>query len=476
MADPTDLDANELAQAIRRLDVSCREVMLAHLARIDRLNPRVNAIVSLQDQARLVAQADERDAQLARGEYAGWMHGFPIAVKDLAATAGIRTTLGSPLLRNLVPVEDSIMVARMKAAGAIVIGKTNTPEFGLGSQTYNQVFGATGNAYDAAKTSGGSSGGAATAVALRMVPVADGSDMMGSLRNPAAFNNVYGLRPSFGRVPAGPTPEVFMQQLSTDGPMARTMTDLALLLSIQAGRDARAPLSIAEDGARFAAPLERDFAGVRVAWLGSLGGYLPFEPGILELCRGALVSLAQIGCVVEDVVPEFPYGHLWNAWCVLRQWLVGARLNDLYQDPAKRESIKPEAIWEIENGLALKAIEVSEASRVRSAWYHLMRELFETHEYLALPSAQVFPFDVAQHWPSQVAGRQMDTYHRWMEVVVPASLAGCPVLNVPVGFNANGLPMGMQIIGRPHADFAVLQLGFAHERATGWVKKRPPPL
>jgi len=275
-----------------------------------------------------------------------------------------------------------------------------------------------------------------------MVPVADGSDMMGSLRNPAAFNNVYGFRPSFGRVPAGPAPEIFMQQLSTDGPMARTMTDLALLLSIQAGRDARAPPSIAEDGVRFTAPLQRELAGARIAWFGNLDGYLPFEPGILELCGGALAALAQVGCVVEDVVPEFPYGHLWNAWCVLRHWLVSARLNDLYKDPAKRESIKPEAIWEIENGLALKAIEISEASRVRSAWYQLMRELFETYEYLALPSAQVFPFEATKHWPSQVAGRQMDTYHRWMEVVVPGSLSGCPVLNVPVAYNVHGASCG----------------------------------
>ena len=259
MSDPTSLDAAALSQAIHTRAVSCREVMQAYLDRIERLNPRVSAIVSLQDQERLLARADERDGQLARGQWLGWMHGFPIAVKDLAATAGIRTTLGSPLLREFVPAEDAIVVARMKAAGAIVIGKTNTPEFGLGSQTYNNVFGATGNAYDPSKTCGGSSGGAAVAVALRLVPVADGSDMMGSLRNPAAYNNILGFRPSFGRVPAGPAPEIFLQQLSTDGPMARTATDLGLLLATQAGADPRAPLSIPEDPARFAAPLARDF-------------------------------------------------------------------------------------------------------------------------------------------------------------------------------------------------------------------------
>ena len=475
MSDPTAFDARTLAQAISRRDVSCREVMLAYLDRIERLNPRVNAIVSLQDRDRLIARADERDAQLARGQRLGWMHGFPIAVKDLVATAGIRTTLGSPLLREFVPVEDSIMVARLKAAGAIVIGKTNTPEFGLGSQTYNPVFGATGNAYDAKKTAGGSSGGAAVAVALRMVPVADGSDMMGSLRNPAAYNNVLGFRPSYGRIPAGPpAPEVFLQQLSSDGPMTRTVADLALLLSTQAGPDLRAPLSIREDPARFAAPLQRDFASTRIAWLGDLGGYLPFEDGVLDLCRAALKSLEEVGCVVEEFVPSFSYASLWNAWCVLRHWLVCGRLGDLYRDPAKRERIKPEALWEIERGLALKATEVFEASRIRTSWYQLLRELFETYEYIALPSAQVFPFDATTHWPQEIAGRKMDTYHRWMEVVVPGSMSGGPAINVPVGFNAAGLPMGMQIIGARHADFAVLQLGYAYELATQWVAKHPP--
>ncbi|HTT11957.1 MAG TPA: amidase [Burkholderiaceae bacterium] len=476
MTDPTALEAAGLARAIRRREISCREVMLAYLARIDRLNPRVNAVVTRQDGDRLVAQADERDAQLGRGPPLGWMHGFPIAIKDLAATAGIRTTLGSPLLRNVVPVEDSIMVARLKAAGAIVIGKTNTPEFGLGSQTYNGVFGTTTNAYDATRTSGGSSGGAAVAVALRMIPVADGSDMMGSLRNPAAYNNVLGFRPSFGRIPAGPpAPEVFLQQLSSDGPMARTVSDLALLFATQAGADARAPLSIREDPATLAAPLQRDLAGTRVAWLGDLGGYLPFEPGILELCRAAVTSLTGIGCIVEDFVPDFDYASLWTAWCRLRHWLVAGRLNDLYRVQANRASIKPEALWEIERGVALSALDVYEASRVRSAWYQTLRTAFETYEYLVLPSAQVFPFDAGTHWPRHVAGREMDTYHRWMEVVVPASMAGGPVISVPVGFNADGLPMGMQIIGRRYADLAVLQLAYAYEQATQWVAKRPPP-
>jgi amidase len=475
MSDPTALDAVELSQEIRQRAFSCREVMGAFLARIERLNPRVNAIVSLQPPDTLLAQADERDRELARGRWRGWMHGFPIAVKDLAATAGIRTTLGSPLLRDFVPPEDAIFVARMKAAGAIVIGKTNTPEFGLGSQTYNTLFGATGNAYDPSKTCGGSSGGAAVAVALRLVPVADGSDMMGSLRNPAAYSNILGFRPSYGRVPAGPVPEVFLQQLSTDGPMARTATDLALLLSTQAGADPRAPLSMDEDPAQFTAPLARDMKGKRIAWLGDLGGYLPFEDGILPLCRAALGTLAGIGCDVDDIALGFAPERIWAAWCGLRHWLVSGRLGELYADPARRKQMKPEAIWEIENGLALTASQILELSKVRSAWFQRLAALFRTYDYLALPTAQVFPFDVTQHWPREVGGRKMDTYHRWMEVVIPAGLAGLPTVNVPVGFGTNGLPMGMQLIGPHRADLAVLQLAFAYEHAAGWVKKQPPP-
>jgi len=237
----TSMHAVDLFRVIRSKQVSCREVMEAFLARIDRLNPKVNAIVSLQDRDGLLRQADERDRQIAGGEYLGWMHGFPQAPKDLALTAGIPITLGSPILKDNVPFQDAIIVERVKRNGAIIIGKTNTPEFGLGSQTYNAVFGTTLNAYDQTKTAGGSSGGAAVALALRMLPVADGSDMMGSLRNPAAYNNIFGFRPSFGRVPYGPTNEIFYQQLGTEGPMGRTVTDLAMLLSVQAGFDSRAP-------------------------------------------------------------------------------------------------------------------------------------------------------------------------------------------------------------------------------------------
>ena len=299
------LQAHELAERIRLRQVSCREVMQTYLAHIERFNPLVNALISLQSPEHLLAQADERDAELARGQYRGWMHGLPHAIKDLSLTQGIRTTLGSPLYKDFVPERDGIMVERIKAAGAIIIGKTNTPEFGLGSQSYNPLFGATACAYDPSKTAGGSSGGAAAALAMHLVPVADGSDMMGSLRNPAAFNNIFGFRPSQGRVPFDDSADLFFDQLGYEGPMARSVKDAALLLSVQAGGDARSPLSIAESGEAFAAPLERDFKGTRLGWLGDFDGYLPMEQGVLSLCEKTFADFESLGCHVESVEPGF---------------------------------------------------------------------------------------------------------------------------------------------------------------------------
>jgi amidase len=472
----TDWTAVQLSQAIQRREVSCREVMVAYLEQIERLNPKVNAIVSLQPREVLLQQAHERDQQLRRGERMGWMHGFPQAPKDLASTAGIPTTQGSPLLANNVPNADAIVVERMRRSGSIFIGKTNTPEFGLGSHTYNTVFGTTGNAFDPTKSAGGSSGGTAVAVALHLLPVADGSDMMGSLRNPGAWNNVFGLRPSYGRVPMGPSSEVFMQQLATEGPMGRTVADLAMLLSVQAGFDPRAPNSLAQDPAQFARPLGRSFHGTRIGWLGDFDGYLPMEPGVMETCRQALKHFEKIGCTVEAIQPRFAMERLWQAWVTLRSFLVAGLLGSFYADPAKRALLKPEAVWEVETGLKLSGADVFKASADRTAWYQALRELFERFDYLVLPSAQVFPFDAGLHWPTHVAGKSMDSYHHWMEVVIGGSMAGVPVLNVPAGFGPGGLPMGLQVMGKAQADFAVLQLGHAYEQASGYARVRSPLL
>jgi len=470
------LQAYELAERIRRRQVSCREVMQAYLTHIERFNPRVNALISLQAPEDLLAQADTRDAELARGQYRGWMHGLPHGIKDLSQTRGIRTTLGSPLYKDFIPDRDGIMVERIKGAGAIIIGKSNTPEFGLGSQSYNPLFGATGCAFDPSKTAGGSSGGAAAALALHLVPVADGSDMMGSLRNPAAFNNIFGFRPSQGRVPFDDSTDLFFDQLGYEGPMARSVRDAALLLSVQAGADARAPLSIAEPGSAFAAPLERDFTGTRLGWLGDLNGYLPMENGILSLCEKTFADFESLGCHIEPVQPEFAPQQLWSSWRTLRHWMVAGSLGPAYADPQTRAQLKPEACWEIENGLKLSASEVFAASVVRSNWYRAISKLFERYDYLLLPSAQVFPFDKNIPWPKTIEGVAMDTYHRWMEVVIPGTLSGCPVASVQAGFNENGLPMGLQIIGRHQADFAVLQLAHAYELASRWFTRHPSPL
>ena len=470
------LDAMDLSNSIRTKKVSCREVMEAFLKQIERINPKVNAIVSLQERADLLKQAEERDRQLAQGQYMGWMHGFPHAVKDLAATAGIRTTLGSPIFKNSIPKADALMVSRIKKNGAIIIGKTNTPEFGLGSQTYNTVFGTTLNAYDQTRTSGGSSGGAAVSLALRMLPVADGSDMMGSLRNPAGWNNIYSLRPSWGRVPAGPGGDVYYSQLSVLGPMARTVKDLAMLLSVQAGFDYEQPLGIAQDPAIFVNSLKRDFKGTKVAFLGDLNGYLPMEPGVLELCRKALKDFEAIGCVVEDALPNFNQDQLWQIWLTLRNFQMAGNYGSLYDDPAARALMKPEIIWEIESGRKFTAVDIFKAMTNRSNWYRSMLALFRKYEYILIPSAQVFPFDAKMHWPKEIAGKKMDTYHRWMQIVILASLLGVPTGTFPVGFNAEGLPMGMQVMGKPQSDLSVLQLAYAYEQATGWVQKRKPAL
>ena len=467
------LDALDLSSAIKAREVSCAQVMNAYLDHIERFNPIVNAIVSLQDREQLVAQAKNRDAQLARGEYLGWMHGFPHAIKELEPTKGIRTTLGSPLFKNFVPKNDSILVERIKRAGAIIIGKTNVPEFGLGSHSYNSVFGTTVNAYDQSKAAGGSSGGAAVALALRMLPVADGSDHGGSLRNPAAFNNVFGFRTSFGRVPSD-TSDVFMPALGVHGPMARTVRDLAMLLSVIAGYDARVPYSIRENPKKFAEPLKRDFKGARIAYLGDFDGYLPFDPGVLELCKGALKVFEELGCTVEEAIPDYPIERVWENWLKLRAWQVGAILKVFYSDPEKRALLKPEAQWEVESALKISAVDIAEASAVRTAWYHSVRAMFEKYDFLIAPAGQVFPFDAKIHWPAEVGGRRMDTYHRWMEVMIPITMSGCPALAAPAGFNELGLPMGIQIVAPNHGEMDCLQLAHAYEQASGWVKRRPP--
>jgi len=462
------LSAEDLARRIRERQLSVHEVIAAFLDRIEAVNPLVNAIVSLRERAGIMREADEADARLRSGAEAGPLFGLPIAVKDLAPTRGIRTTFGSPIFADFVPDEDELFVARMKQAGAIVIGKTNTPEFGLGSNTYNPVFGATLNAFDPALTAGGSSGGAAVALALDMVPLADGSDFGGSLRNPAAYNNVFGFRPSQGLVPSILGLDAFHAQMGIEGPMARTVRDLALLLDVQAGHHPGAPLSYEAPGS-FLAGLDRPAAGGRVAWAGDFGGALPLEDGILSLCEQALARFSTAGFESEPFVPDFDAEALWQAFVMLRQATSGCGLKALHDDPAHRGRLKPEAVWEAEGAGRITGPQIHAASITRTAWHRALLVLFERFDLLVLPTAQVFPFPVETHWPNEVAGRPMDSYHRWMQISAFATMGGCPALNVPVGFDAQGRPMGMQLIGRPRGDLAVLRAGMAYEAMLPWA-------
>jgi amidase len=463
--------ASDLSRLIAARKVAPSEVMAAHLDRIAAVNPDVNAVVSLRDPDDLMAEAKAADDAPATG----WLHGVPMAVKDLCATKGLRTTWGSPLFKDFVPAADDLLAARMRGAGAIFIGKTNTPEWGHGSHSFNPVFGVTRNPYDLTRTAGGSSGGAAAGLAARMLPVADGSDMMGSLRNPAAFCNVYGFRPSWGLVPADAEGDTHLRTLATEGPMGRTVEDVARLLQVQAGLNPEVPFGVVPGD--YASALQgASLKGKRIGWLGDWGGAYAMEPGILALCEAVLAQMEDLGAHIEPLSPPFPAEKLWQSWTTLRAMLNAGGFKAIYDAPAKRSQLKPETLWEIEQGRSLSAQAVYEASTIRSTYYAQMARLFKRFDAVVLPSAQVWPFPADWRWPEKINDRQMDTYHRWMEVVIPVSLIGLPALSLPVGFGANGLPMGMQLAGPVGADAAILAMGEAWHQATDWPAKRPPPL
>ena len=461
------LTATELARRIRVRDVSVTEVVQAHLAQVERVNPKVNAIVTLTAE-RALADARARDAALARGEAAGPLFGLPVAHKDLVPTRGIRTTFGSPIYRDHVPDQDALLVERLRAAGAVTIGKTNTPEFGAGSQTFNEVFGRTLNPYDPTKTCGGSSGGAAVALACGMVPIADGSDTGGSLRNPASFCNVVGLRGAPGRVPPWPT-DTPWSTLHVPGPMARTVADVALMLSAMAGPDPRSPIAIAEPGDRFRAPLGRDFKGVRVAWSRDLGG-LPVDQRVTAALDAQRATFDALGCHVEDGQPDFAEAR--QIFQVLRALNFATRYGPLLAQ--HRHQMKDTVVWNIEEGLKLTAREIGEADVLRTRLYHRVREFMERYEFLLLPAAQVPPFDVTQPYVTEINGVRLPTYIDWMSVCSDITVTGLPAISVPAGFTDDGLPVGLQIVGRHQGEWSVLQLAHAFEQATGFYRRRPP--
>ncbi|NWF82531.1 MAG: amidase [Bryobacteraceae bacterium] len=461
------LSAAEMARLIRLKKLSAREALDAHLRQIERVNPKVNAIVTLVPE--MAAEAAQRaDEALARGEAPGPLHGLPIAHKDLVETKGIRTAFGSPLFKDNFPANDDLIVQRLRRAGAITIGKTNTPEYGAGSQTFNTVFGATRNPYDTSKTCGGSSGGAAVALACGMIPLADGSDMGGSLRNPAAYCNIVGFRVSPGRVP-NPAAAFAWSTLSTAGPMARSVSDVALLLSVLAGPDPRSPLSLPELGTAFLRPLGRSFKGVRIAWFKDLGG-IPFDPRVRSAVDAQRKVFESLGCGVEQAEPDFSGADY--AFKTLRAWNSATTHAERFA--ASRDAYKDTLRREIEDGLRLTGSEAAKAQILHGQLWRRFQTFLQQYEYFILPTTQLPPFDVNLPYPTEVNGILMHSYIDWMKSCWYISLTGNPAISVPAGFTPEGLPVGIQIVGRHHADFSVLQLAHAFEQATRFGLKRPP--
>jgi amidase len=463
------MTARELARRIRDRELSAVDVMQAHLDQIDRVNPIVNAIVTMLPE-RALAEARAADAALARGDEVGPLHGLPIAHKDTLATKGIRTTQGSPIYADAVPDENALIVERIQGAGAIPIGKTNVPEFGAGSQTFNTVFGTTLNPFDLSKTPGGSSGGAAAALATGMHPIADGSDLGGSLRNPGGYCNVVGFRPSPGRVPKINTTSAWFD-MTVNGPLARTVGDVAMMMSVIAGPDLRSPITLEDPGAIFARPLERDFRGVRVAWSRDLGG-VPVDPRTTAVLESQRSVFADLGIDLVEAEPDLSGAD--EVFHVFRAWDFELSYGDLLDN--HRDQLKDTVIWNVEQGRALSGPDIGRAARLRSEIFRRVHDFFAEYEFLLLPVSQVPPFPADIPYPTEINGTPMTTYIEWMRTCSRITVTGHPAISVPAGFTAEGLPVGLQIVGRARDDWGVLQLAHAFEGATNHWRRRPPAL
>ena len=449
-------------------ELSARELLDGHLARIDEVNPSVNAIVT-HTRAHAVEAATRADDAFSRGELLGPLHGLPIAHKDLVLTKGIRTTFGSPIYEDHVADEDELFVERIRDAGAVMLGKTNTPEFGAGSHTFNPVFGVTRNPYDRSRSAGGSSGGAAAALAAGMIPVADGSDLGGSLRNPAAFCNVVGFRPSPGRVPSWPSTDP-AQDLSVDGPMGRTVGDVALLLSVMAGPDPRVPISIDEAGAVFRTePLDADLERLRVAFAPRADGRMPFDPRIAEVVAGHAATFDSLGWHADEAFPDLTGAR--EAFFTLRARTYADDLGELLAE--QRDLMKPTVVWNVELGLDLSDDDVARATSILRAIRERTRAFFERYDLLAMPVTQVVPFPVEIEFPTEIEGAQMPTYLDWMESCWAITVTGCPAISVPAGFTEEGMPVGIQLVAAPGADLALLRAAHSFEQATAFWRRAP---
>jgi amidase len=466
----TDLcfgSGRELARLIRERKLSARELMTAHLRQIARLNPKLNAIVAKLDDAKCLALADEADQQLARGARIGPLHGLPFAHKDTEPAVGFPFTRGSTIFRNDMPKADSVVVERLRLAGVITIGKTNVPEFAFGSHTYNKVYGTTTNPYDVTKSAGGSSGGAAAALAAGMLPLANGSDLGGSLRNPGNFNNVVGLRPTVGLVPMAPVGMPFVG-MAVKGPLARSVADTAFLLSVMAGPDGRDPGCYPSDPTIFTRPLERSLKGVRVAWCPGLGA-LPLDPRVRAVLDAQRRTFEKLGCVVEEAAPDF--SGVDEAFLTLRAWRTYSAYGDLLAK--HRDEMKPEAVGEIEAGAKVTGTAVSKAMVRQAQIMERMRVFQERYQFVLCAVNQVPPFDATLDWPKEIAGTKMDNYIAWMKSAYWITMTSCPAISVPAGFTPEGLPVGIQIVGRYRGDFELLQMAHMFEQATNVGKKRP---
>lgn len=458
--------ARALAGSIRRRELSAREVVAAHLQRIERINPRLNAIVTL-DGERALAEADAADVRQATGAPLGPLHGLPIAVKDLEDTAQMRTTYGSTLFADHVPAADGLMVARLRAAGAIVVGKTNTPEFGVGSHTFNEVFGATRNPWALERSAGGSSGGAGAALAAGLVPLADGSDHGGSIRNPASFNNVVGLRPTPELVP-GPGPGEVWDPAAVLGPMARTVGDLSLMLAAIAGPDHRAPLSHGDPDAFLPAPEPSDLRRLRIAWWPDVGG-LPIESAVAAVLEQARERWQECGSAVQEISPDV--SGVDEAFETLRALGFARAFAD--QLPALRRQAKATLVWNVERGMELDGPAIARAQTARGEIFKRIAEVLQRFDLIVAPSTQVAPFPIETEYPREVAGVPMEHYLGWMRACTRITVSAHPVLAVPAGFTPGGLPVGMQLVGRFRGDRELLAHGAAWEAATGFSGRRP---
>ena len=459
--------ARELAESIRARKVSAREVMTAFLDQINRLNPSLNAIVAKLDDQSCLALADAADRVLASGRPVGPLHGLPIAFKDLEPAVGFPCTKGTPIFKDVMPADDSVIVERLRQAGVIPIGKTNVPEFGMGSHTYNRVYGTTVNPYDHSKSAGGSSGGAGAAIAAGLLPLADGGDLGGSLRNPANFNNIVALRPTVGLVPIAPTPMPLVG-VSVKGPMARSVADVAWMLSVMAGADGRDPQSYPSNPQLFTLPLDREWKGTRIAWSPDLGG-LPLDPRVRAVLETQRQTFEALGCIVEEATPDL--SGVDEIFLTLRSWANWNTNGPLLAE--HRSAMKPEAIWDIEAGAKLSGEDVARAIVRHGALLERVRVFQEKYEFLVCAVNQVPPFDATLDWPKSIEGVRMENYVAWMKSAYWISTTCRPAISVPAGFTPEGLPVGIQIVGRHRDDLGVLRMGHAFEQATRVGQRRP---